>query len=274
MRNIPANRSDRDLNGRSPSEPPEPTVRWKMSRRTVRTDGSMGDLLANHLDRWLNGRSPSEPPGPMARCETSQCTARPEGPMGDISARHSGRGPDGRYPREPRGPTARCEISQCAARRRRLDGKYLRALLGSRARWEISAQNIRSGGSMGDFPARYLNRRLDGRYPSALPGPRADGNYPRAPQVEGSVQDFPAGPGVGHSAAPTLPSEVGVFPSPGRRSPTRVLPGGQAANANLTTTQSYRRLTSRQVPGCLRWLAKGTPQPHATHHEPNRNRAA
>ena len=54
---------------------------------------------------------------------------------------------------------------------------------------------------------------------------------------------------------------------------TRIAPGGQAAKGKFTITVSHRRLTTRRDSGCLRWLAKGTPRPVVTHHEPDRSRA-
>src|SRR6185312_4974015 len=53
-----------------------------------------------------------------------------------------------------------------------------------------------------------------------------------------------------------------LSPRSGRRSPIRVLPGGQAARTNLTPAKTARRLTSRQVPDCLR-----CPAEERTHHQ-------
>ena len=49
-----------------------------------------------------------------------------------------------------------------------------------------------------------------------------------------------------------------LFPSPGRRSPTGLLPGAQPAKTIFTTKQDHRRLRSRQKSGCLRGQARGT----------------
>ena len=238
MEEITANHPDWHSDGKYPREPLGLGTQWEISQRTTRADSPMEDIPAHYPDRRLNGRYPSGPPGPTARRETSQRTTRTDSPTGNIPSSHPDRRLDGRHPRTPPGPTARCETSS--------------ALPGPTARWEISPRTTRVVSSMGDIPVRYLGRGFDGRYPSEPPGPRVDGKDPREAQIEGSLQDFPTGPGVGHSAAPTLPAEVGVFPSPGRRSPTGVSSGGQAANAQSTTTLSHRRLTTRRDSGCLR----------------------
>ena len=55
----------------------------------------------------------------------------------------------------------------------------------------------------------------------------------------------------------TLPRRGWLFPSPGRRSPTGLLPGVQPAKTAFTTNQDHRRLRSRQKSGCLRGQARG-----------------
>jgi hypothetical protein len=50
-----------------------------------------------------------------------------------------------------------------------------------------------------------------------------------------------------------------LFPSPGRRSPTGLLPGAQPATTTpREARQHHRRLRSRQKSGCLRGQARGT----------------
>src|SRR6202042_1670003 len=73
---------------------------------------------------------------------------------------------------------------------------YTRKTSGSTNRWEISRRTTRTDGSMGNIPAHCSGRGFDGK-------------YPRETQTEGSVQDFPAGPGVGHGAAPTRSPRLG-----------------------------------------------------------------
>ena len=61
----------------------------------------------------------------------------------------------------------------------------------------------------------------------------------------------------------------GVFsPRSGRRSPIRVLPGGQAAYVRYSISTGHRRLTSRQVPDCLRCPAEERTHPRPHHPEP------
>ena len=196
MRNIPANRSDRNSNGRYPSERPKPTARWKISQRTTRAEGSMGDIPANHPSRQPDGRHPSARPGTTAQWEITPWTTWSDSSMGDIPANHPDRQFDGKYPLQPSGPTARREISQ-------------------RSTWtDGSMRDIqctpRTDGSMGNLPACRSGRGIDGRCPGEPSEPRDRWEMSqRAARVEGSLQDFPAGPGVGHSAAPTLPPRLG-----------------------------------------------------------------
>ena len=56
----------------------------------------------------------------------------------------------------------------------------------------------------------------------------------------------------------TRPRRGWLFPSPGRRSPTGLLPGVQPAKTTITTNQDHCRLRSRQKSGCLRGQARGT----------------
>src|SRR6185312_13529189 len=64
-------------------------------------------------------------------------------------------------------------------------------------------------------------------------------------------------------------SPGGVFsPRSGRRSPIRVLSGGQAARTNPTPATTARRLTSRQVPDCLRCPTEERTHPRPDHPEP------
>ncbi len=53
----------------------------------------------------------------------------------------------------------------------------------------------------------------------------------------------------------------GLSPRSGRRSPIRVLPGGQAARRRKQHSAGHRRLTSRQVPDCLRGSAEERARP-------------
>ena len=223
MENIPRVIRTRISVGDLPANCPSPAARWKISQRTARTDGSMGDISASHAgrevngkylsalpDRRLNGRNPRELPELRVRWEISQRATRAERSMGDIPAGLPDRGSDGRNPSALPGS--------------RVEGRNPSRLTGPRVRGEISQQADRIEGSMGDIPAGHPDRGLDGRDPSGLPGPRGfDGKYhreppgprvrwersPRATQVEGSLQDFPTGPGIGPSAASTRSPRLG-----------------------------------------------------------------
>jgi len=67
--------------------------------------------------------------------------------------------------------------------------------------------------------------------------------------------------GLSPSVAQIVTLEVGSFSSPGRRSPTRVLPGVQQANVKFSIHGPCRLLHPRQVPGRLRCQARRATQP-------------
>ena len=225
-----------------------------------------------------------------ARLWMKDFAARPQ-PMGFLTASRAAQGGLGLRTRweissKPSGPKAQWHISQRATQAevhgdmflrtiriegsvgyipsnrpdRRLNAKYPRERVGPSARWEISAH--------------YSGRWVDGIYPRALLGSRVRWEISPPGSDREFAARFPCGTWSRAQRSAHTSPEVGVFPSPGRRSPTGIVPGGQAASAQFTTTLSHRRLTSRRDSGCLRWLAKGTPRPVVTHHEPDRSRAA
>ena len=180
--------------------------------KRTRTANRIGNIPSNSSVYGPTVRYLCEPTGTTVRWEKSQRTTQPGSPLRNFSRAAQA--------------ASSWEISQRASRAEGQWEKYPSALLGSRDRWEISPRTIRVEGSMAEIPEHSSGRGLAARFPR---GTRS--------RAQRSAHSIP---------------EVGVFPSPGRRSPTGVSSGGQAANAQFTINHSQRRLTSRRDSGCLR----------------------
>ena len=171
---------DRQSNERNPGELPSLAVQRGISREPHRPQA--------------HGSYPSVLPGPRSMGDiAARYSGR--GAMGDIAARYPGRGAMGDIPARYPGRGAMGDIP----------ARYP----GRGAMGDIPAR-YPGRGAMGDIPARYSDRGIDGKYPREPSESRVRWQKSqRTARVEGSLQDLPARPGVGHSAAPTLPPRLG-----------------------------------------------------------------